>query len=229
MGMALWNLSTQVWTISARCEGWSWNHSSLEPASPGTSRLSAVSICASSRSISSRSFGPGSPRAAPAAAPSAQAALRPSTSRHSQRPGTYKRVGAPTTNLLCETRTSPRSFLPCPLFRRRPQGAVHPLPSDGIVQRIVVAIGADVAIPVSGGRVAHELHRPPAVRTRLPDRMQQRPAAGSVASLAGQAQAQVLTRARQLLKSGFRDVARYRHGRVLRELRAASARAGGKG
>lgn len=60
------------------------------------------------------------------------------------------------------------------LFRRRPQRAVHPLPGGGIVQRIDVAIGADVALPASSGFVADKLHRPPTVRAGLPDWMQQR-------------------------------------------------------
>jgi hypothetical protein len=57
---------------------------------------------------------------------------------------------------------------------RRLQRAVDPLPGDRIVQRIVFAIGTDVALASSGRLVEDKLHRPPAMRARLPVRMQQR-------------------------------------------------------
>lgn len=56
-------------------------------------------------------------------------------------------------------------------LRGRLQRAIHPLASSRVVQRIVVANGTDIALPV-GGRIAlDEFHGPPAGRTRLPDRV----------------------------------------------------------
>src|SRR5258707_10222442 len=56
-------------------------------------------------------------------------------------------------------------------LRWRPQRAVGPLAGCRVVQRVVVAIGADVARPPLGGIVGHRSHRLAARRARLPDRI----------------------------------------------------------
>ena len=56
------------------------------------------------------------------------------------------------------------------LLCRRPQRAVGPFADGGIVQRVVFASGADVALP-SHLVLGYDLHRLAAHRARLPDRI----------------------------------------------------------
>ena len=58
-------------------------------------------------------------------------------------------------------------------LRRRLQRAIRPLPDGRIVQRVVFASGAKVALP-PGLVIGHDLHRLAAHRARLPDRIQRR-------------------------------------------------------
>ena len=123
------------------------------------------------------------------------------------------------------------------------QPTVGPLEGLGVVQRIVLAARADVAIPARG--VGHELHRPPARGARLPDRMKHRhvgfPAGASLVRPAVRAQAHRgklsgthrppsgLTTPRQRIEIQRRDVAGWRHGSVLQGFRAAGARSSREG
>ncbi len=55
---------------------------------------------------------------------------------------------------------------------RRAQRAVHPFLGGGVVQRILLAGGADVSLAAPARRLGDKLHCSPAVRTPLPDHVQ---------------------------------------------------------
>lgn len=57
------------------------------------------------------------------------------------------------------------------LLGRRPQRAVRPPSGRRVVQRVIVAVGADVPLSPFGNIVGHDNHRPAARRARLPDRI----------------------------------------------------------